>query len=237
MSTVIGSPIISLENIACHYRYRKDRFRFGVYEALRDINLTLHQGETLGVLGRNGAGKSTLLKLIAGIIRPDSGQIFMHEQVSISLLTLQLGFSEELTGRDNAIMGAMLLGNTKSRALARLDDIKAFSELGDWFYEPIKSYSSGMCARLGFAVAMEMSPDVLLIDEVLGVGDEVFRQKSAAAMKAKMQSGQTTLFVSHDLHTVRELCSRVVWIENGVTRMEGQTDHVLEHYLEHLSKG
>ena len=227
-------PLVSLEHVGCRYQFRRGRFQFGFYEALKDIHLSLYEGETLGILGRNGAGKSTLLRLIAGIIQPDSGSITYHRDLNISLLTLQLGFSEELNGRDNAIVSAMLLGKSKQEAVDGLDAIQDFAELGEWFYEPIKSYSSGMRARLGFAVAMEMSPDILLVDEVLGVGDEAFRNKSTAAMKAKMKSGQTVLFVSHNLPTIRELCSRVIWIEDGVTRMEGQTDYVLEHYLAHM---
>ena len=230
------TPLISLENVACRYRFRKGLFRFGYYEALKDVSFILHKGETLGVLGRNGAGKSTLLRLVAGIIHPDAGQIIKHQAVSISLLTLQLGFSPELNGRDNAILGALLLGKPQKEILSKLDAIKAFSELGDWFYEPLKSYSSGMRARLGFAVAMEMSPDVLLVDEVLGVGDESFRQKSAQTMKDKMQSGQTVLFVSHNLPIIRQVCTRLIWIEDGVTRMEGETETVIEAYLEHMGR-
>lgn len=227
-------PLISLEHVGCDYQVRKSRFKFKVYEALRDINLTLYEGETLGVLGRNGAGKSTLLRLIAGIVQPDSGAVHYHKPLNISLLALQLGFSPELNGRDNAIIGAMLLGKTKQEVLERLDAIQTFSDLGDWFYEPIKSYSSGMLARLGFAVALEMSPDVLLIDEILGVGDEAFRQKSTLAMKEKMKSGQTVVFVSHNLSSLRELCPRTMWIEKGVTRMIDDTEKVLERYLEYV---
>lgn len=230
------TPLITLKNVGCRYRFRKGYFKFSTYEALKDINLTINRGETLGVLGRNGAGKSTLLKLVAGIIKPDTGSIHYHRKVSISLLTLQLGFSNELTGRDNAIMGAMLLGCPKSEALEKLDGIKEFSELGTWFDEPIKSYSSGMRARLGFSVALEVCPDILLVDEVLGVGDEAFRKKSAQAMKAKMESGQTVLFVSHSLEAIQQLCPRSMWIEDGVTHMFGDTNDVLAAYREHMNR-
>ncbi|XPV75571.1 MAG: ABC transporter ATP-binding protein [Desulfovibrio sp.] len=233
---MMNEPCITLTNVACNYSFRKSRFKFGVYEALKDINVTLHKGETLGVLGRNGAGKSTLLRLIAGIIKPDGGDVTYHKELSISLLTLQLGFSTELSGKDNAILGAMLLGKSKQEALDRLEGIRAFAEIGDWFEEPLKSYSSGMRARLGFAVALEMSPDVLLIDEVLGVGDESFRQKSTKAMKEKMKSGQTAVFVSHNLPTLLEICPRTMWIENGVTQMVGDTGDVLNHYLEFIKR-
>ncbi len=227
-------PLITLDKVSCHYNYRKSGFSFSKFVALKDISLTLYRGETLGVLGRNGAGKSTLLRLVAGIIKPTTGQVIEHRPVTISLLTLQLGFSNELSGRDNAILGGMLLGYTKRQAMERLEDVKAFSELGDWFEDPIKSYSSGMRARLGFAVAMEMSPDILLVDEVLGVGDESFRIKSTNAMKEKMKSGQTVLFISHNIPTLKELCPRTLWIDNGVTRMIGETEHVIQEYKKNL---
>ena len=226
----MSNLLMTLENVGCRYVVRTGRFRTKGYDALRSISMEIHRGETIGVIGRNGAGKSTLLRLIAGIIRPDSGTIMRHDNLSISLLTLQLGFSQELSGRHNAIMGAMLLGHTKKEALAQLDKIIAFAELEDWIDEPLKTYSSGMKARLGFAVAMEMSPDVLLVDEVLGVGDLAFRDKSTKLMQEKMLSGQTVVFVSHALPTIKQLCTRVVWIENGETKMEGETDSVIAAY-------
>jgi lipopolysaccharide transport system ATP-binding protein len=223
-------PLITLENVGCIYKIRHGILGFKSYEALKDVSLVLNKGETLGLIGRNGAGKSTMLRLIAGIILPNSGQITFHQPASVSLLSLQLGFSPELSGRDNAIMGAMLLGYSKSEALERLDRIIALSGLGEWFVEPLKTYSSGMRARLGFAVAMEVSPDVLLVDEVLGVGDESFRKKSTKAMKDKMKSGQTVVFVSHQPAVLEELCSRVAWIEGGVTHMAGEPREVLAEY-------
>jgi lipopolysaccharide transport system ATP-binding protein len=221
---------ISLENVGCSYRVRHGLMQHRIYKALKSVSFTLYRGETLGLIGRNGAGKSTLLRLIAGILLPDAGRITTHCPGSISLLTLQLGFSSELSGRDNAIMGAMLMGYSRSQANERLDGIIAFSDLGDWIDEPLKTYSSGMRARLGFAVAMETSPDILLVDEVLGVGDEAFRRKSVKAMKEKMGSNQTVVFVSHQPQIIKELCSRVVWIEEGVTRMEGETNDIMAEY-------
>lgn len=225
-----SEKLISIKEVACRYRYRSKGFSFETHEALRDISLDIYRGETLGIIGRNGVGKSTLLRLIAGILLPDAGAIVRHREISVSLLTLQLGFYPELTGHDNAILGAMLLGHSKKQALLMIDKIKSFSELGHWFEEPLKSYSSGMKARLGFAVAMEMSPDILLVDEVLGVGDIGFRAKSAATMKEKMKSGQTVVFVSHAAPTIRELCTRVAWIEDGVLRQVGDPDSVVDEY-------
>ncbi|MFH1216831.1 MAG: ABC transporter ATP-binding protein [Pseudomonadota bacterium] len=227
---MIDNKLISLQNIGCSYKVRKGRFRFRSYDALKDISLDIFKGETVGIIGRNGAGKSTLLHILARIITPNCGKIFFHQDISISLLSLQLGFTPELSGRDNAIMGAMLLGYTKKEALNRFPRIVAFSELGDWINEPVKTYSSGMKARLGFAIAMEMSPDILLVDEVLGVGDEAFRKKSIAAMKEKMLSGQTVIFVSHQPQTIRELCTRLAWLEKGAVKMVGGTEEVLGAY-------
>jgi lipopolysaccharide transport system ATP-binding protein len=234
MSGVIGNPLITVDHVACRYKIRQGRIRFKSYEALRDVSLTVYKGETLGVIGRNGAGKSTLMYLISGIILPDAGKVIFHEPATVSLLTLQLGFSPDLSGRENAIMGAMLLGYSKREAMARLKAIVAFAELENWIEEPLRTYSSGMRARLGFAVAMEMHPDVLLVDETLGVGDEAFRRKSARAMKERMKSGQTVVFVSHGLPDVEELCNRVVWIENGLTHMIGSPEEVIPVYQEQV---
>lgn len=224
------SPIISLQNVGCHFKVRHGLMRYRLHEALNDVSFDLHRGETLGLIGKNGAGKSTLLRLLSRILLPNSGRIVFHENLSVSLLTLQLGFSPELTGRDNAIMGAMMLGYSKQEARDRLGTITKFSELQDWIDEPIKTYSTGMKARLGFAVAMELSPDVLLIDEVLGVGDESFRKKSSMLMKERMKSGQTVVFVSHQMDAVLNLCSTVVWIEHGATRMIGEPREVVKEY-------
>ncbi|WP_243543955.1 ABC transporter ATP-binding protein [Pseudodesulfovibrio tunisiensis] len=210
---------------------RRSLFRYGSYQALHDISFDIYPGETLGLLGRNGAGKSTLLRLIANIYQPSRGRIVCGEPVSTALLTLQTGFLPDLSGRDNAIMGAMLYGYSKEEARQRLDDIIRFSGLEEWIDEPIKMYSSGMRARLGFTVAMEMSTDVLLVDEILGVGDYEFRQKSTARIKAKIKSGQTVVLVSHAIPVVRELCTRVAWIENGEITRVGDVDDVVEEYI------
>ncbi|WP_034633069.1 ABC transporter ATP-binding protein [Maridesulfovibrio bastinii] len=231
-----NEPILTLKNVGCRYTVRKGFMKVGAYDALKDVSFEVKRGETVGLIGRNGAGKSTLLRIIAGIIRPDFGEIIRHVPVSISLLTLQLGFSEDLSGRDNAIIGAMLLGHSYRDAVNSLEDIREFSELGDWFMEPLKTYSSGMRARLGFSVAMKMSPDILLVDEILGVGDESFRKKSTETMKEKMKSGQTIIFVSHSAPIVKELCTSVVWIENGVNKMIGETDVVLKEYQKSFVK-
>lgn len=230
----MSMDIVTLENVAFRYRCRSGLLRFKYYDALKDVSFSIRRGETIGIVGRNGAGKSTLLRLIAGIVEPSSGRILFSQPLNVSLLTLQLGFSPELTGRDNAVLGALMGGHSRQAAMERIENIRQFSELGDWFEKPLKSYSTGMRARLGFAVALEMSPDVLLVDEVLGVGDEAFREKSTASMKEKMLSGQTVVFVSHQPQILRQLCSTLVWVEQGVTRMVGPADEVLARYQEML---
>jgi len=226
--------LIRLDNVGCSFKVRKGHFRSGVYEAFRAVTFDLSSGETLGIIGRNGAGKSTLLKILARILTPNVGTIKFRDHLTISLLALQLGFSIELSGRSNAMMGGMLLGYTRKEVEARMDRIIDFSGLGAWIDEPVRTYSTGMAARLGFSVAIETSPDVLLVDEVLGVGDEEFRRKSFTAIKEKMHSGQTVVFVSHDTTSLRELCTRVIWLEGGVVRMQGEPIAVIEEYLDDM---
>jgi lipopolysaccharide transport system ATP-binding protein len=227
-----AQPIISLRNVYCRYKIRHKFLRFKAYTAISNLSFDLFEGETLGVIGRNGAGKSTLLKLIAGILLPGDGQIELRGNQTISLLTLQLGFSPNLTGRENAILSAMLMGYSKRMAISKMERIISFSELDSWIDEPLKTYSSGMRARLGFAVAMEMNPDILLVDEILGVGDEMFKKKSTHAMKNKMKSGKTAVYVSHQTRLIRELCNRTLWLENGQMKMLDDTKNVLLAYRE-----
>ncbi|MDD4455988.1 MAG: ABC transporter ATP-binding protein [Syntrophotalea acetylenica] len=224
--------LVSLKNVGCSYSVRKGWLRLGRYEALKDVTLDINRGETLGLIGKNGAGKSSLLRIINRILLPDSGTLSYADNINTSLLSLQAGFIPNLTGRDNAIMGALMTGYTRKEAEMCLDKIIEFAELGEWIDEPVKTYSSGMGARLGFAVAMEMSPDILLVDEVLGVGDETFRKKSAQAMKEKMRSGQTVVFVSHNQPIIKEVCSSLAWLDDGRIRMLGTPDEVLKAYID-----
>jgi lipopolysaccharide transport system ATP-binding protein len=231
------NPIISLQDVAVRYKRSGNVFRRNsYYDALKSINLEIYPGETLGILGRNGAGKSTLLRLISGVIKPDNGKV-INSGVSVSLLALQAGFDPNLNGHDNAILSGMLQGYSRKEVEARLDEIQEYSELGDFFFEPVRTYSTGMGARLGFSIATIISPDVLLIDEVLGVGDQHFRQKAERTMVSKIQSQQTVVLVSHSHHQIARLCDRAVLIDEGVSFATGEPHEVLKIYEEKLEQG
>lgn len=227
-------PLMRLRNVGVYYWRSKGYLRKDRYWALKDVSFDLFPGETLGVVGRNGAGKSTLLRLMSGIIHPDRGEFTNYPRATASLLSLQVGFEGDLSGRENAILSGLMLGMRRKAIMARLEAIKAFSELGDFFEEPIKEYSTGMTSRLGFSVSFQLDPDVLLIDEVLGVGDEEFRRKSTAVMREKIRSNKTIVLVSHSEPTIRELCDRAVWIEDGVSLREGDVETVLEAYRQSI---
>lgn len=226
------TKVLSLKNVGVYYR--KKRGVFGEkFWALKDVSFDLYQGETLGIIGRNGVGKSTLLRLMAGIIKPDRG-IFVNAGYQASLLSFHLGFIHYLTGRENAILSGMLMGLRKKEIKAKMDAIIEFSELRDFIDQPIATYSAGMVARLGFSVAFQANPDVLLIDEVLGVGDAEFSQKSAKVMRERIHSNKTIVFVSHHAVLIQQLCNRVIWIEDGVSKAEGDTPTILQQYHQSL---
>jgi lipopolysaccharide transport system ATP-binding protein len=221
-------PIVTMENVGVAFNAQ---LRVGSprYWALEDVSLTLARGERLGVVGRNGAGKSTLLRTIAGIITPDRGRV-TRAPVSCQLLSLALGFMPHLSGRDNAILSGLMLGLRYREIVQRLPAILEFSELGDFFGQPISSYSTGMLSRLGFSVALQVEPDVLLIDEVLAVGDAEFQEKSGAALRERIHGGTTVVFVSHGDAQIRQVCDRALWIEHGRSVMQGKVDDVLRAY-------
>lgn len=198
--------------------------------ALRDINFELKTGEVLGIVGRNGAGKSTLLKILSRITRPTTGSIRVRGKVA-SLLEVGTGFHEELTGRENVYLSGCILGMKKKRIDAKLDEIVAFSEIEQFIDTPIKRYSSGMKMRLGFAVAANLESDILIVDEVLAVGDGEFQRKCLQAMSDLGSSGRTVLFVSHNLAAVHSLCSRAIWIDRGRMKEEGTPAEVIKSYL------
>jgi lipopolysaccharide transport system ATP-binding protein len=224
----VDDNLIELRNVGLAFNAQR-RLGNNRFWALEDVSLTLRRGERLGVIGRNGAGKSTLLRVIAGILAPDRGTV-RRGPVSCQLLSLSLGFVPHLSGRDNAVLSGLLLGLRRRDIVARLPAIREFSELGEFFERPILTYSSGMNMRLAFSVALQVEPDVLLIDEVLSVGDTEFQQKSGAALRARMGEGHTVVLVSHDETQISKLCDRVVWIEHGKSVLEGPRDEVFAAY-------
>lgn len=221
--------VIELRNVGVCYTRKTGLFRSTKFWALHDVNFDLYHGETLAVIGRNGAGKSTLLRLLAGIIAPDTGEVIRRVE-RVSLLALQAGFIQSLTGRQNAILSGIMLGLTRREVEERMDAMIRFAELEDFIDEPLRTYSSGMRARLGFTVAFQADPDVLLVDEVLGTGDASFKEKSAAAMREKIASDKTVVIVTHQPETILNLCDRMAWVHQGVTVEVGEPKTVLEHY-------
>ncbi len=198
--------------------------------ALRDISVDIEEGEVVGIIGRNGAGKSTLLKIMSRITYPTSGNIKVRGRVA-SLLEVGTGFHDELTGRENIYLNGSILGMRKREVDQRFDAIVDFSGVRQFLDTPIKRYSSGMRLRLGFAVAAHLEPDVLIVDEVLAVGDAAFQKKCLTAMEGLRNSGRTVLFVSHNLAAVENLCSRGIWIDGGKIRMDGEAGKVIEAYM------
>ena len=208
------SELLTLENVGMHFAVRPDH-ESGQHTVFEGINLTLNEGDRLGIVGRNGAGKSTLLRIMAKIYAPAKGTVTWAPGVTVSLLSLGLGFKNELTGRDNAYLAGLLQGLTKNDARQSLSSIEKFCELGDYFDEPVKTYSSGMRARLGFATALLGQADVLLLDEVLSVGDESFRVKAGQELQTELAEKRAVVVVSHSREQVESLCSRKFNIESG----------------------
>lgn len=224
-------PLISLKNVGFTYRTLTGLLKIEKFQALKSINLDIRPSETLGIIGANGSGKSTLLKILARIYAPDEGSITFTAK-KISLLSLALGFDPRLSGIDNAILSSMLLGASLKQAQQKVEEILDFSELEKVASQPVRTYSSGMRARLGFAVALKMHTDVLLIDEALAVGDAKFKIKSERAIVKKIDSSQTVVLVSHSAGQIRRLCDRAVWIDKGEIVLEGDTDLVTRKYAE-----
>ena len=220
---------LEVKDLGLYYHLKSGFLRNKKFWALKDISFSLRAGEALAILGRNGVGKSTLLQVVAGIMRPDIGSIERNID-NISLLSIQIGFIPYLTGRENAILSSLLQGMRRADIENALDEIKEFSGLEEFFHEPISTYSSGMRARLGFSIALQLDPDLYLIDEVMAVGDEAFRKKSMNALKEKLRQNKSLIFVSHAPLQVKELCSRAIWMEHGEIVMAGDVESVLEGY-------
>lgn len=201
-----------------------------VRHILKNINLEIKKGETVALIGVNGSGKSTLLKLITKIIYPTSGSIKVKGKLA-SLLELGAGFHPDFSGRENIYFNASIFGLTKSEIDSRLDDIIAFSELGSFIDTPVRTYSSGMYMRLAFSVAINVDADIILIDEILAVGDQRFQEKCMNKMQELKKMGKTMVFVSHSKEAVEFLCDRAIWINNGEIQKDGKTEEVLKEYI------
>jgi lipopolysaccharide transport system ATP-binding protein len=204
--------------------------------ALRNISFQINQGEVVGIIGRNGAGKSTLLKILSRITLPTEGRVRINGRIA-SLLEVGTGFHQELTGRENIFLNGAILGMKRAEIIRKFDEIVAFSEIEEFIDTPVKRYSSGMYVRLAFAVAAHLDPEILIVDEVLAVGDAAFQRKCLGKMGSFAQSGRTVLFVSHNMEAVRSLCKRVVWINDGQLHEDGATDEVIEEYFKDSSAG
>jgi len=210
-------------------RSRKNRGSSGEFWALRHVSFTVERGETLGVVGRNGSGKSTLLRVIAGIYPPDEGTVSVDGEVS-TLFGLGTGFNGELSGRDNIYLNGVMIGLTKKQIDGIIDRIMEFAELGDFIDMPVRTYSTGMRSRLGFAIAIHSDKDIVLIDEILGTGDAAFRQKADAEM-SRIIGDKTVLLVSHDMNAIQKFADKIVWLNKGAVAATGEPKAVIEQYL------
>ena len=232
---------IEVENLCISYRGLKSysikqnllhgkRSRAEEFQAVKNVSFRVEKGEIVGLIGKNGSGKSTMLRAIAGIFSPNSGTINLHGH-SVSLLSIGVGFQKELSGRDNILLSGMLLGFSEEQIREHMDEIIQFSELGKFIDAPVRTYSSGMHSKLAFSITAVLETDIILIDEVLSVGDSRFKKKSYAKMKELISdTNRTVVIVSHDMKTIRDLCSKVLWINDGEMVQYGDTETVLESY-------
>jgi len=244
----MSEPVIRFENVSKYYPLyhhitgglksflfhlpkAANSFKNSQFEALNNISFEVHRGEALGIIGNNGSGKSTTLGLIAGVLSPSKGKVVVEGRIS-PLLELGGGFHPDLTGRENIILNGVLLGLRRTQILAKMDEIVAFSEIGDFVDQPIRIYSTGMLARLGFSVVANMDPEILLIDEILAVGDVNFQEKCLDRMTAFKKSGVTMVMVSHAMEDILRMCDRVAWIEDHRIKKQGDAREVVESYLQ-----
>jgi len=240
------SYIIEVEDLWKRFPMRRDRPGFkeflvnlpkfinrdsnSYFWALKGISFKVERGECVGIIGKNGAGKSTLLSLILGNVYPTRGRVKVSEKI-IPLLELGAGFHPDLTGRENILINGVLLGLTKDEILGKMGEIIAFSEIPEFIDLPVRTYSTGMYLRLAFSVAIHTDPRLLLIDEILSVGDEAFQKKSKEALLNLINGGVTTIFVSHQMSAIKEICNRAIWLDEGRIREEGGPERVVEEYL------
>ena len=243
MPSISDPPAILVEDVSVRYRTtleplapwrllvpgKRVRTRVTV-DALSGVSFSVPWGTVLGVIGRNGAGKTTLLRTMAGIIAPTQGRVTMRGRVA-PLLSLGVGFNAQLSGRENILLGGLAAGMTAEEVRVATPDIVEFAELGRFIDHPVRTYSSGMGKRLAFAVATHLSPDVLLVDEMLGTGDIAFREKAAEKMSELYRCGRSIVLVSHGLSSIRELCSQCLWLHEGKVVLQGECDEVIERYM------
>lgn len=241
----MGEHAIDVENVSIYYRILNSTSVRGsvwekkqrnlVHEAVKNLSFSVDRGEVLGIVGKNGSGKSTLLRSIAGIFSPNVGSIDLHGH-TISLMALGIGFVPRLSGRENIVLSGMLLGFSEKEVEEKVQDIIDFSELGNFIDRPVATYSSGMYSKLAFAITVMLETDIMLVDEVLSVGDSRFKQKSFNKMRELIMNVNTTvLIVSHSMETLRDLCDRVLWIHDGTMKEIGETEMVLKHYAEFMN--
>ena len=215
---------------------RGQKLKPEVYEAVRGVSFSLPKGEILGIIGKNGSGKSTMLRAIAGIFSPDEGYIDLHDH-SIALLSIGVGFQRELTGRENIVLSGMLLGFSEEEVRAKMDEIVEFADLGKFIDMPVRTYSSGMHSKLAFSITAILETDIMLVDEVLSVGDWKFKRKSFAKMEELINdSDRTVVIVSHNMEHLSSLCTTILWLHDGEVKMMGPTDEVLPAYQDYMNK-
>ncbi len=207
----------------------KHKLQYEEFRALQGVSFEIKKGEVVGIVGNNGAGKSTLLKVISGILKPTQGKVTLGGNV-VPMLELGSGFDFDLTGRENVFLNGAILGYSESFLKEKYDEIVAFSELGEFIDIPVRNYSSGMVMRLAFSIASQVSPDILIVDEILAVGDAAFQEKSYARMTELMSHGTTVLLVSHNIDQIRRLCDRVIWLDHGRVVDEGDTNRICDLY-------
>lgn len=216
------------------WNQRKNKIE--IFEALKGVSFEIEEGKILGIIGKNGSGKSTMLRAIAGIFSPDKGEIDLHNH-SVSLLSIGVGFNNKLTGRENIYLSGMLLGFSEEEIAKKENEIIKFADIGNFIDKPVKTYSSGMHSKLAFAITAILETDIMLIDEVLSVGDAKFKEKSYNKMKELISNDKrTVLIVSHSLNTIKELCNEVLWLNDGEVIMKGSAKEVLPKYEEYMNK-